>query len=463
MLERAIARQSLPDYCARLDPTYISTPHTRMLCDRLEALERRDIRRLMVTLPPRHSKSYHSSERFPAWYLGRRPKERVILASYAGDLAERNSRTVRNLIADERSPFDVQVSPESRAVGRWDTNEGGMLLAAGVGGGITGFGADLLNIDDPVANREQADSANFRERVWEWYQEVARTRLMPDAVELLTLTRWHEDDLAGRILQTAASSDWEVLNLPALAEVDDPLGRVPGEALWPDRFPATSLPSVLKGEISARAFAALYQQRPSPAEGGMFKAEWLVRRYTQEQLAAVAKGPRWRVVQAIDTATREGVGVDFSVVATWGTDGISYYLLDVWRKRVDYPELRRMAEELYWKWKPRIVLVEDTTHGRPLMQDLKMRSPIPLFPVKPVGSKETRADAVTPLFATGHVVLPAYASWLDEWTNEHLAFPQSTHDDQVDTTSMALQELRSIGVRLPKLTIFGKPLSKVAV
>lgn len=460
---QAVARATLVGYCILMDPSYDPAPHTKKIIALLEAIEKGEVRRAMIFMPPRHGKSYHVSERFPAWFLGRNPQKRVILASYAATLAETNSRTVRGLLEDERNPFPTRIAADTRAVGRWETTAGGSLLAAGVGGGITGFGADVLDIDDPFAGRAEADSDLQRANVWAWYQEVARTRLMRGGRILVCNTRWHEDDLAGRLLNSKGASDWTVLSLPAIAEEDDILGRKVGEALWPAQFPASELPSVEKGEMDSRGFAALYQQRPVPREGSFFKAQWFERRYEPWQLEQLEQGPRWRVVQAVDTATKEGVSTDFSVIATWATDGISYYLLDIVRRRVDYPTLKALVERLYWQHKPRQVYVEDTTHGRPLVQEMRYTSPIPLVAKTVKGSKEARASVVTALFESGKVVLPKEAPWLDEWIAEHLSFPMGAHDDQVDTTSLALTELSEPGLELPRYGLSGRPLSRSAV
>jgi hypothetical protein len=199
LLQRELSRRCLVDFCQAMDPSYERSRHADLLIQHLEAVERGEIKRLAVFMPPRHSKTYHVSERFPAWFLGRNPDLRVILASYGAELAEGSSRKVRNLMKDERWPLrSVRVADDSGAVNKWATNAGGEVIAAGVGGAMTGFGADLLVIDDPVKGRAEADSETYRESTWNWYTEVARTRLMPGGRIVLCQTRWHEDDLASR-------------------------------------------------------------------------------------------------------------------------------------------------------------------------------------------------------------------------------------------------------------------------
>lgn len=433
-----LARRRLGDFLAAILPGYQSAPHTTALCAHLEALEAREIRRLIVTMPPRHGKTLHVSQALPAWYLGRRPGEQVILASYAAELAEQNSRRARGFLLDPRWPFEARVSAKSAAVGRWHTNAGGGCIAAGVGGGITGFGADLLVVDDPVKGREEADSAAIRESTWRWWTEVALTRLQPGAVVLLVQTRWHEDDLAGRVLSSPGAKEWTVLSLPAFAEEGDSLGRAEGEALWADWYAADHL-AALRTEIGERAYSALYQQQPTPDRGGIFQRPWLEGRYTR-----LPEGVR--ALQAVDSAFKTGVGNDWSVIATWATDGAWFYLVDVWRRRVEFPELVRAIETEAAEHSPDAVLVEDTAAGQSAIQELRRTTSLPIVALKATGSKVSRAEAISPLFESGKVLLPEQApGWLGPWVEEHVAFPASRHDDQVDTTSIALERLRHHG------------------
>lgn len=439
---REIARRRLADFCALMDPGYVRAKHTDLLVSHLEALERREIQNLAVFMPPRHSKSYHVSERFLAWALGRQPKRKIIMASYASELAEKSSRLVRNLLSDERSPFTMRVARDSSAVGHWATDAGGEVHAAGVAAGTTGQGADILSIDDPFADREQADSPLQRDKVWTWYTDVTQTRFQPGGVQILTMTRWHDDDLAGRILNSAFASKWTVLSLPALAVDDDPLGRTPGQALWPAWFPEERLLE-LQTILGTRSFAALYQQNPIPMSGGTFRSEWFAKR---GEMPNSAYEPRI-VVQAVDGAWKTGVSNDYSVVATWATDFRDFYLLDVWRGKVEFYDLKRIVPEQYKKHRPHAVFCEEAASGLALLSELRKSSGIPIIGVVPKGSKESRIEAVTPIFEAGRVVLPKSAPWLDEWLREHLRFPGSAHDDQVDTTALALIRLRDIAAR----------------
>jgi predicted phage terminase large subunit-like protein len=439
-----LARRRLSDYLGLLHPHYQRARHTQEICRRLEQVDRREVRRLMVLMPPRHSKTLHCSQGFPAFYLGRHPGHQVILASHTAGLAEGNSRVVQRLMQDPRSPFDVRVSRSASAVGHWETTAGGVLIAAGVGSALTGFGADLLLTDDPITDRAEADSAWARQLQWDWFTQVAMTRLMPDGVVVLVMTSWHEDDLRGRILSSPWGDEWVVLRLPALAEADDPLGRAEGEALWPERFPVEALPSVDKGQISARGFAALYQQHPTPETGGLIKRDWLEGRYT-------ALPAQVRLIQTVDSAFKAGVANDFSVIATWATDRRHFYLVDIWRGRVEYPDLKRAIHDQYAKHAPSVILVEDAASGQSLIQDLKHETGLPIVPRRPKGSKESRVAAISGFLAS-RVLLPEQASFVGPWIEEHVGFRAGApHDDQVDTTVLALEEFRSDGPRVRAL------------
>lgn len=444
IIRTELARRDLADFCALLDPSYEPAEHTARLCAELEAVERGEVLRLAVFMPPRHGKTLHVSERFPAWYLGRHPERQVILASYSAELAESNSRRVRGLLRHPRYPFAAQVSDDSHAVNRWGTTQGGTVIAAGVGGSITGFGAHILVIDDPVKGREEADSEAFRERAWEWYREVARTRLMPGGAIVLCQTRWHEDDLAGRIL-VAQPGSWRVLSLPAVAEANDQLGRATGESLWPAWFGGDEL-SALQAELGTRAWSALYQQAPTSDAGGLFRRAWMQRRHGTPPFLAYT-------LCSVDSAFKTGVANDYSVIATWGTDGKDFYLLDVWRERVEFPDLVHAVKAQAALHKPKAILIEDTAAGQSALQQLRRETPLPLLPVKVTAAKPARAAAVTPLFEAGKVSLPVGTAWLDAWIEEHVAFPTGRFDDQVDTTSMALARLALVagtGRALPK-------------
>ena len=306
---------------------------------------------------------------------------------------------------------------------------------------MTGFGADLLVIDDPIKDRVEANSEVRRNQVWDWYTEVAKTRLQRGGLELLMMTPWHEDDISGRIQNSAGASRWTVLRLPALCDdpATDPLGRTQGEVLWPDGPP---LPSVALGEISTRAFQALYQCAPTAQDGDIFQRAWMNRRYKR---LPELKRAAFYVDGAWTGKKSPGVSSSRSAIGVWGTDGIDYYLVHAWAELVEYPELKRKVVDSYRHWRPIAPsftpCVEKAASGIPILQEMKRSSSIPFVGVNVDQSKVVRAEAVSQLFESGHVLLPESAPWLDDWIEEHIKFPTGTTDDLVDTTSGCLARL----------------------
>lgn len=437
---------------------YEQPAQVRMLIEHLEAVERRDITRLIVEMPPRSSKSTHVSRIFPSWWLGRHPEDGVILASYGQELATGHGRAVRDLLGHQRYPFRTRLRADVKAAGRWQTEQGGGLIAAGVGTGLTGFGGVLNVLDDPIKDREEAESEIVRDHTWSWYQEVFSTRIQRGGVVVVMGTRWHEDDPIGRILNSPGATDWTRLRIPYLAEPDDPLGRPEGDPL--DVF--GTVPSVDKGEISAYGFSALYQQRPTPAGGGVFRREWMDRRYCVGHPDGSAcpygaqpldRTHRWRVIQTVDLGGKQGVGHDPSAIATWASDGISFPVLDYWSSQAEYADIKPTFAAKYYEQQAAAMCIEDATWAQPLISDLRRETGINVLAVPVKGSKWTRADEVSGRFSSLRVILPCRAPWLDAWMQQHLAFPNALHDEAVDTTSMAIRlldahfQMTSVAVR----------------
>lgn len=432
-LQRREAQRSLLAFCSRMDPEYDPTlPHAKIICQYLTALYNREIENLAIFMPPQHGKSYHFSQRFPAFVLGASGgKALVATTSYTIDIARKNSRATRALVDDPQYPFDIQMASDARAVDEWYTTAGGGVKAAGVGGSLTGFGATLIIVDDPFKGMAEANSPHQREEVWEWWQTTVQTRQRANTSKLLAQTRWHQDDLAGRIQNTKAARNWTFLHLRSLAEEGDPLGRKPGEILWPG---GPKPLSVEDGEISSRGWAALYQQRPMPAEGLIFKAAWFANEYYSVPEAT-------RTVVAVDGAWKEGVASDRSALAHWGTDTREHWPIAVTAGRWEYPDLRRRLIEFCAYCRPNKVIIEDAASGTALIADLKRETSLPIVGVKPIASKVARVEAVTPYFESGRVRVPHEAAWKADWLAEHLDFPGGAHDDMVDTTAMALADL----------------------
>jgi predicted phage terminase large subunit-like protein len=418
-------------------PQFELAHHHELIVSRLEAVERGEISRLMVFLPPRHGKSLLASAIFPAWYLGRHPERQLIFASYGQELSDDFGRQVRNLIADplHRAIFPgCSLSEDSSDAHRFNTVRGGAYFAVGRGGPITGRGANLLVIDDPIKDSAEANSETVRRTSYDWYSSVAYTRLAPNGAIVLIQTRWHEDDLAGHLLANSFGDDWEVLSLPAIAEHDESFRRE-GEALWPRRFGLVELEKI-RSAVGGRAWASLYQQRPAAAEGVIFKRNYW--QFYRPPLTVALN----RIVESWDTAFKKGTENDFSVCTTWGVADNGYYLLHLWRGRVEFPELKRVLVSLAEQWKPNTILVEDRASGQSLIQELKNFTALPILPVKVDSDKQTRAQAVTPLMEAGKIFLPESAPWVSDFIEEMACFPNGMHDDVVDATTQALNYLR---------------------
>ena len=433
----ALAHEDLACYSIAQWPQFERAPHHELIISKLEAVERGEIKRLMIFMPPRHGKSFITSSIFPAWFLGRHPHYDVIFATYGQELSDDFGRRVRNFIAGpvhEAIFPNCGLSEDSTSVHRFNTTAGGAYFAVGRGGSITGRGAHLLLIDDPIKDHEEANSETVRKALHEWYASVAYTRLMPGGAIIIIQTRWHEDDLAGWLLREHASENWDVIRLPAIAEQDEGF-RKEGEALWPERFPLPELERI-RTAIGARAWASLYQQRPAPAEGVIFKRGWW--QFYSQPLTVASN----HIVQSWDTAFKKGTENDFSVCTTWGVAGDGYYLLHLWRERVEFPELKRVLASLAEQWKPNAILVEDKASGQSLIQELKVSTALPITPVKVDSDKQTRAQAVTALIEAGKIFLPQSAPWVSDFVEEMACFPNGIHDDVVDATTQALNYLR---------------------
>lgn len=417
--------------------------HIELLDRKLRALARREIRGLIVETPPRHGKTELGTKAFPGWYLGTHPQHRVMLTAYGAELASGFGRRVRDdLTTYGEAVFGVKVNPASSAANRWDLlDHTGGVVTAGVGGSLTGMGADLLIIDDPVKNQDEAQSETYRTRTWEWWTSTARTRLHPDGVVLVIQTRWHEDDLAGR-LQRDLPPDWEVVRLPALAESDDPLGRAVGEALWPERYDAEALEQI-RTAVGSYVWSALYQQRPAASDGGLVRSSWW-RTYDEPPRLLADRIEFDEVVASWDLAFKDSRSADYVVGQVWGRAGGEFYLLHQVRDRMDFPATRRAIQQLAAEWpQARVKLVEDKANGPAVIADLK-HDVEGLVAVNPQGGKIARLVAVSHLIEAGAVYLPEarHAAWVDAFRHELAAFPNGVHDDQVDAMSQALLRLK---------------------
>jgi predicted phage terminase large subunit-like protein len=441
VLQRRQARTSLIGFTEFSFARYRCAPHHRRIAEALEAVERGDIGRLAIFVPPRHGKSELASRRFPAWFMGRNPQLQFISASYNSELAGDFGREVRNIVASPefRAVFPaVSLAPDSRAQDRWNTAQGGSYVAAGVNTAITGRGADILSIDDPVKDRAEADSQLQRDRTWNWYTSTAYTRLMPGGRIVVTSTRWHEDDLAGRLLaaQATGGDQWHVLELPALDDA--------GEALWPDAYPVDVLERI-RAAIGSRDWSALYQGRPAPDTGDYFRREWLRPVNTVPPLNSL------RVYGASDYAvTADGGDWTVHVVVGMDPDG-RLWLLDLWRGQASSEVWVDAFCDLVRMWSP-IGWAEEGGQIRAgvgpfLERRLRERGAYigrRQFPTR--GDKAVRAQSIRGRMAMDGLHYRADAAWRSDLESELMAFPAGKHDDQVDALGLVGQLLNLMEV-----------------
>jgi predicted phage terminase large subunit-like protein len=440
---KELAKNSLVGYAKFQMENYLSPPHIKLLASKLEAVERGDIRRLAIFMPPRHGKSILTSEFFPAWYMGRNPDKYIICSTYAQDLADDFGRKVRNQLQDKRYTDifpDAELSTDSSSMRRFNTTKGGVYYAVGAGSAITGRGAHLLLIDDPIKGREEADSAAMRKNLLDWYRATAYTRLMPNGSVILIQTRWHEDDLAGWILKETGHEGWDVIEFPAILNerAANMLDLDEGDPLWKESYPIERLEEIKK-TIGTREWSSLYAQKPSVEEGNIIK-RWWWKTWTRENPPEMDY-----ILQSWDTAYTVTETSDYSACTTWGVfsgeGGYNLYLIDSFREKLTFPELKNQAIHLYNELQPDLVLVEAKASGWSLVQEL-MRTGIPITPFNPKKmDKLARVHSVAPLFEGGRIWAPD----TDESANvmnQFAMFPNTKHDDLVDSTTQALLRLR---------------------
>jgi len=461
-LERRNAQKAVQDdlieFCKAMQPDYKVGRHHRILADQLMAIEAGDKDRICVNMPPRHGKSQLVSVYYPAWFLGRNPNKKVMMVSHTTDLAVDYGRKVRNLIASEdfRKVFPaVTLAADSKSAGRWNTNAGGEYFACGVGSALAGRGADLLLIDDPHSEQDVLNG-NFEvfEKAYEWFTFGARTRLMPGGRVAVVQTRWHMDDLTGRVVrdmvQNEGSDQYEVVELPAIMEVEDKKGRTKEKALWPEFF---DLPALHRTKASMPLFQwnAQYQQNPTSEEASIVKREWW-NTWGKERPPACEY-----IISSLDAAAEKHNRADFTALTTWGvfynedTGEPGLILLNAVKERLDFPELKALCLEHWKEWEPDSFIVEKKSAGVAIYQELR-RMGIPLqeyTPHRGTGDKLARLNSVADILASGMVWAPP-KRWAEEVIEEVASFPYGSHDDLVDSTVMALLRFRQGGfIRLP--------------
>jgi predicted phage terminase large subunit-like protein len=428
-------------------PSFEVAPFHTLMIENLEQLLAGTIKKLAIIEPPRHSKTTLGNVMLPAFALGRNPTETIITVSYGSELSETWGRKVRNILSDpefQRLFPHCQMSPDTSAAYRFSTTAGGEYTATGRGGPITGKGASLLVLDDLIKDAQEANSETTCRSIVEWLQSVAFTRLTPNGRVLAIATRWSERDPMGWILQ---QNGWTVLHLPAFAESSsDPLGREIGEALWPSHYPVEALEQI-RADVGSRVFQTLYQGNVSASQGTIFKRDWF--QHYQQRPESFS-----RIIQSWDTAFKTGATNDYSVCATFGESKSGFYLLSLYRAKVEFPELKRQVAQQADFWRPSEIYVEDKASGQSLIQELKLATTYPIIPVKIDRDKETRASAVTGYFESGRVLFPEGAPWLADLEDELASFPGGLHDDCVDAVSQALNRLRDSGGGLGLVDLF---------
>ena len=421
-------------------PEFIEGSHHKIVAEKFNQLAEGKLKRVIINMPPRHTKSEFASFLLPAWMVGRNPKLKIIQSTNTTELSVRFGRKAKALIASQeyQSVFKTRLREDSQAAGTWETAQGGEYYAAGVGSAITGRGADLLIIDDPHSEQD-AMNKEAMERAYEWYTSGPRQRLQPGGAIIVVMTRWNTKDLTGRLLgaqREAKADQWDVVEFPAILPSNKPL--------WPEYWKLEELEGV-KASVSLQKWNAQYMQNPTSEEGAIIKREWW-QIWEKDWIPALK-----HVIQSYDTAFSKKENADYSAITTWGvfyeTDDspASLILLDAKKGRYDFPELKQIAFEQWKYWDPDTVIIEAKASGQPLTDELrKMGIPVVNFSPSKGNDKHTRVNSVAPLFESGMIWAPEQ-EFAEEVIEECAAFPFGDHDDLVDSTTQAIMRFRQGG------------------
>lgn len=441
-VKREKAQKSFMAFVHEMWPGFIHGRHHALMAKKFEEIAEGKLKRLIINMPPRHTKSEFASNMLPAWFLGKFPDKKVIQTSNTADLAVGFGRKVRNLVDSEQYAKifpNVSLRADSKAAGRWATNHNGDYFAIGVGGTVTGKGADLLIIDDPHSEQEarlaQGDPTVF-DNVYEWYTSGPRQRLQPGGAIIIVMTRWSDRDLTGRVLKSD-NTDWEVIELPAIMPS--------GKPLWPEFWSLSEL-EALKEELPPYKWNAQYQQKPTGEEGAIVKRDWW-KRWESE------RPPRCEyIIQSWDTAFSKSQRSDYSACTTWGVfhkdedeKDVNIILLDAFKDKMEFPELKETAKRMYDEWEPDSCIIEAKAAGAPLIHELRrMGVFVQDYTPSRGNDKFVRLNSVTDLFSSGKVWAPE-TRWADEVIEEMARFPNAEHDDLVDSSVQALMRFRQGG------------------
>jgi predicted phage terminase large subunit-like protein len=446
--KRENAANNFMDFVHKVWPTFIDGAHHARMAKAFEKVARGECKRLIINMPPRHTKSEFASYLLPAWFLGKFPHKKVIQTSHTAELAVGFGRKVRNLVDSDvfHEIFpDVSLRADSQAAGRWNTSANGDYFAIGVGGAVTGKGADILIIDDPHSEQEAAlaeINPEIYDKVYEWYTSGPRQRLQPGGAIIIVMTRWSKKDLTGQVIKAATQrggDDWEVIEFPAILPSGNPL--------WPEFWSLKEL-MALKDELPNQKWMAQYMQSPTSEAAAIVKREWW-------QIWEHDSPPHCEfVLQAWDTAFEKNNRADYSACTTWGVfyqeddAGVSQaniILLNAFRDRMEFPSLKKKAVEEFKEWDPDSIIVEKKASGSPLIYEMRaMGIPVQEFTPSKGNDKISRLNAVSDIFASGRVWVPN-TRWAEEVVDEVASFPGGEHDDYVDSVSLALMRFRRGG------------------
>tara|TARA_E500000305_G_scaffold16694_1_gene12428 strand:- start:1224 stop:2702 length:1479 start_codon:yes stop_codon:yes gene_type:complete len=435
---RKLVNKDFLEFVKYMWPEFIEGRHHRFMADMFNDIANDKVDRLIINMPPRHTKSEFASYFLPAWMVAKNPKLKIIQTTHTADLAIDFGRKVKHLLDDPlySELFATRLMEDSQAAGKWKTEQGGEYFAAGVGGAITGRGADLLIIDDPHKEQDIKKDGKSFDKAWDWYLSGPRQRLQPGGKIIVVMTRWSTKDITGQLLKSMSADDadkWKVIKFPAILPS--------GKPCWPEFWKLKELQRT-QATLTGARWNAQYMQEPTSEEGALIKRDWW-------QDWPHQRPPKVEfIIQSYDTAFTKQTTSDYSAITTWGVfnkegDGQHAILLAAEKNRMDFPDLRRRAHELYLEWRPDQVIVEAKASGLPLIHELRnMDIPVINFTPSRGNDKISRVNAVAPLFESGRVWAPFHQTFAQEVIEECAAFPNGDYDDYVDSTTQAISRLR---------------------